>query len=144
MKKVVFGLVIVLFAISNPIISLAQKTKINYKEEVFVVAEQMPQYPGGDEAMNKFIYSNIKHPKGAQSGQLEGLTYVQFEIDTMGRVTKVAIATPSNPDLDSAAVTVCRKMPKWIPGKNEGKKVRVMCVIPIQFVVEKPKKRYVH
>lgn len=144
MKALHLFIMIIGLWISNPIISLAQVTKLIYKEDVYVVAEQMPQYPGGDEAMNKFIYNNIKHPKGAQSGPLEGLTHVQFEIDTLGRVTKVAVATPSNPDLDSAAVTVCRKMPKWIPGKNEGKKVRVMCVIPVQFVVEKPKKRYVH
>jgi protein TonB len=144
MKTISLLFLIIGLLVNNPIQSFAQKGNTYRKEDVFLVAEQMPEYPGGDEAMNKFIYNNIKHPSGKENSKLVGLTYVQFEVDTLGRVTKVAIPKPSNPDLDSAALTVCRKMPKWIPGKQDGKKVRVMCVIPIQFVVEKPKKRYVH
>lgn len=142
MKKIVFGIALMLFAFGSS--NIFAQTPAESKEEVFSVVEQMPDFPGGQEAMNKFIQGKIVYPKEALEKNKEGRVYIQFIIEKDGSQTQFEIVRGLGFGLDSAALSAVRQMPNWIPGKQGGKAVRVKCVIPVEFVMEKPKKRYVH
>lgn len=100
-------------------------------DSLFEVAEEMPEFPGGYNAMNKFIADNIKVPEYAMP--LEGKVYVRFIVDTDGSIKNVSILKGMHKDYDNAAVKVVSKMPKWKPGKQAGKTVKVQYEIPIRF-----------
>ncbi len=140
MKKIVFGLVIVLFAFSSS--SVFAQTPIEVEEPLSVV-EVMPQFPGGNDKMISFLASNIKYPKTAIEANMQGIVYVQFIVETDGSLKSFEIVRGVQAQLDSTALSASKLMPKWLPGKNGGKAVRVRCVIPIDFRLEeeKPKKK---
>jgi protein TonB len=100
-------------------------------DSTFEVVEEMPEFPGGYNAMNKFIGENIKVPEYAMP--LEGKVYVRFVVDTDGSIKNVRILKGMHRDYDNAAVKVVSKMPKWKPGKQAGKAVKVQYEIPIRF-----------
>ncbi len=100
-------------------------------DKPFIVVEEMPEFPGGYSAMTKFIADNIKIPEYAMP--LEGRVFVRFIVDTDGSITNVSILKGLHRDYDNAAVKVVSKMPKWKPGKQAGKAVRVQYEIPIKF-----------
>ena len=135
-------LIIGLF-ITNPIISLAQNSK-QTDQSVYSVVEQMPEFVGGQDAMNKFIQSKIVYPQEALDKKIGGNVYVQFIVEVDGSLSEFEIVKRLGYGLDSAAYKAAKQMPNWIPGKQGGKTVRVKCVIPVQFVVDTPKKRYVN
>jgi protein TonB len=139
------SLFIIVFSLllSTLTITQAQSTQ-QPDNSVYSVVEQMPDFPGGQEAMNKFIQGKIVYPKEALEKNKEGRVYIQFIIEKDGSQTQFEIVRGLGFGLDSAALSAVRQMPKWIPGKQDGKAVRVKCVIPVEFVLEKPKKRYVH
>lgn len=99
--------------------------------KLFEVVEEMPEFPGGYSAMNKFITNNIKIPEYAMP--LEGKVFVRFIVDVDGSITNVSVLKGLHKDYDNAAVKVVSKMPKWKPGKQAGKAVRVQYEIPIKF-----------
>jgi len=96
-----------------------------------IIVEEMPEYPGGYSEMSKFIGKNIQVPEYAMP--LEGKVYVRFIVDKDGSITNVRVLKGMHRDYDQAAVKVVRKMPKWKPGKQAGKAVRVQYEIPIKF-----------
>lgn len=100
-------------------------------DSLFEVPEEMPEFPGGYNAMNKFIADNIKVPEYAMP--LEGKVYVRFIVDTDGSIKNVSILKGMHKVYDNAAVKVVSKMPKWKPGKQAGKTVKVQYEIPIRF-----------
>ena len=100
---------------------------------VFMVVEIMPQFPGGQTALNKFFAENIKYPVEAQKNGIEGRVYVNFVVNTDGTLTQVTIIRGSHPLLDKEALRVVKAMPKWIPGEQRGKKVKVSYTLPISF-----------
>lgn len=112
----------------------AQKTVVSKKnQKVFDVVEQMPEYPGGMQAMFKYMADNMKYPADAEKQKVEGRVLVQFIVETDGSVSNTEVLTRVFPSLDAEAVRVINKMPKWIPGKQNGKVVRVKYVIPVNF-----------
>lgn len=112
----------------------AQKTVVSKKnQKVFDVVEQMPEFPGGMEALFKYMAENMKYPEDAKKQQVEGRVLVQFIVETDGSVSNTEVLTRVFPSLDAEAVRVINKMPKWIPGKQNGKVVRVKYVIPVNF-----------
>jgi protein TonB len=102
-------------------------------ERVFTKVEQQPQYPGGWEAMRKFIKKNLKYPKPALRNKIEGTIYVQFIVEKDGRVSSVTTLRGISSDCDREGERVVSMMPKWTPGKNEGEYVPVRFVLPIEF-----------
>jgi protein TonB len=142
MKKIVFGLVIVLFAIGGS--SVFAQTPKQTDKSVYSVVEQMPEFVGGQDAMNKFIQSKIVSPQEALDKKIGGNVYVQFIVEADGSLSEFEVVRGLGYGLDSAAYKSAKQMPNWIPGKQGGKTVRVKCVIPVQFVVDTPKKRYVN
>ena len=110
----------------------AQKTVVSKKnQKVFDVVEQMPEFPGGMEALFKYMAENMKYPEDAKKQQVEGRVLVQFIVETDGSVSNTEVLMRVFPSLDAEAVRVISGMPKWIPGKQNGKVVRVEYTIPV-------------
>jgi len=104
-------------------------------DEVFMVVERMPEFPGGDLGLMKYIQKNIKYPPIAKEYNITGKVYVQFIVDQSGSVTNVKIARGVDKNLDAEAVRVVKSLPKYTPGTQRGKPVRVMFTTPINFTL---------
>lgn len=131
MKKLILML---LMAVCCLVTANAQKTVVSQKnQKVYDMAEQMPEYPGGMPAMMEFLMHNMKYPKDAEKQKVEGKVMVQFVVETDGRVSDVKVAKEVFPSLDAEAIRVVQAMPKWTPGKDKGKLVRVKYNLPITF-----------
>ena len=101
---------------------------------VLMVVETMPEYPGGAQEMMRFISTNIQYPRAAQKKGIQGRVICQFVIEKDGRVTNIVVVRSSgDASLDKEAVRVIGCMPRWKPGKQRGKYVRVKYTIPINF-----------
>lgn len=112
----------------------AQKTVVSQTDpKVFDTVEQMPEYPGGMQAMIEFLQANMKYPENAAKQKVEGRVTVQFVVETDGSVTDVHVAKQVFPSLDAEAIRVVQAMPKWTPGKDKGRLVRVKYNLPIVF-----------
>lgn len=103
---------------------------------VFFIVEEMPEFPGGEEALRKFIATSVKYPVIAQENGIQGRVYVSFVVNTKGKVTDVKIARGVDPNLDKEAIRVVNSMPPWKPGKQRGKAVKVSYTVPINFVLQ--------
>lgn len=103
-------------------------------DPVFQVVEQQPTFPGGLQEAMKYLQKNIKYPEEAKSEEAEGKVYVRFTVETDGSIGEVGVMKSSgNEHLDAEAVRVVTAMPKWEPGKQGGKVVRVRMVLPVAF-----------
>ena len=112
----------------------AQKTVVSQTDpKVFDTVEQMPEYPGGMQAMIEFLQTNMKYPEDAEKQKVEGRVMVQFVVETDGSISDVHVAKQVFPSLDAEAIRVVQAMPKWTPGKDKGRVVRVKYNLPIVF-----------
>jgi len=105
-------------------------------EKVFDVVEQMPEFPGGAEALMQFLAANVCYPEAAFKTGAQGRVLVQFIVDTEGRVNNAKVVKKVNDDLDAEAIRVIGSMPRWKPGMQNGKAVRVKYTLPITFRLE--------
>ena len=103
------------------------------ENKVFDVVEQMPSYPGGMGALMQYLSSNIKYPAIAEENGIQGRVICTFVVERDGSITDVRIAKSVDPSLDKEAMRVVSKMPKWIPGKQNGSAVRVKYTLPVTF-----------
>jgi periplasmic protein TonB len=101
--------------------------------EVFMVVEESPQFPGGDEARIRFLAENISYPAEAREASIQGTVYITFVIEKDGTIADVRVLRGIGGGCDEEAVRVIRKMPRWLPGKQRGKPVRVQFNMPIKF-----------
>ena len=106
------------------------------KEEVFTAVEQMPQFPGGEAELLKYIASHIKYPTMAAENNIQGRVVVKFVVKKDGSVGEVQVLRGKDPDLDKEAVRVVRTLPKFIPGKMNGQAVSVWFTLPINFKLQ--------
>ena len=104
-------------------------------EEFFMVVENMPEFPGGDLGLMKYIQKNVKYPAIAKEYNITGKVYVSFIVDKKGSVTNVKIVRGVDKNLDAESMRVVKSLPKYKPGKQRGKSVRVMFTIPINFTL---------
>ena len=105
------------------------------EEAIYVVVETMPEFPGGDLGLMKYIQKNVKYPAIAKEYNITGKVYVSFIVDKKGSVTNVKIVRGVDKNLDAEAMRVVKSLPKYKPGKQRGKAVRVMFTIPINFTL---------
>ncbi len=105
------------------------------EQEIFQVVENAPAFPGGDIARMKFLQDNIKYPAMARESGIQGTVYVTFVVERNGSVTDVKILRGIGGGCDEEAVRVVKNMPKWEPGKQRGKPVRVQFNMPIRFTL---------
>ncbi len=108
------------------------------EEQVFFVVEEMPGFNGGDVNVEfrKYVFANMKYPEVAAENGIQGKVYVQFVIEPDGRLSNVRVIRSVDPVLDKEAIRVIESSPKWNPGKQRGKPVRVSYTFPITFVLQ--------
>lgn len=104
-------------------------------DQVFTVVEQMPEFPGGELALLKYLGS-IPYPAIAKENDIEGSVYIRFVIEKNGSVSNVEVAKGSDKILNEAAVEHVKKMPSWKAGKQNGKEVKVQYIVPIKFILQ--------
>ena len=104
-------------------------------EEFFMVVENMPEFPGGDIGLMNFLKKNLRYPEISKQYNITGKVYVSFIVDKSGSVTNVKIVRGVDKNLDAEAMRVVKSLPKYKPGKQRGKSVRVMFTIPINFTL---------
>ena len=101
--------------------------------KIYDGVETMPEYPGGVSAMMSFIGKNLVYPEVSQENGIQGRVVVQFVINVDGTVSDIKVVKSVDPYLDKEAIRVVGSMPKWKPGTQEGKPVRVKYTVPINF-----------
>lgn len=102
-------------------------------DDVYDVVEQMPSFPGGMGALMQYLSSNTKYPKEAEEEGFQGRVICTFIIERDGSISEVKVSKSAHPILDVEVVNALTAMPKWIPGKQEGKPVRVKYTLPYTF-----------
>jgi periplasmic protein TonB len=100
---------------------------------IFGGPEQLPAFKGGYDALNNFIYTNLKYPTNWPADSISGKVYVTFTIDSAGNVVNPKILRGLNPALDTIAIKIFRAMPKWDPARNRNKPVEYQYNFPIRF-----------
>lgn len=106
------------------------------EEEIFTIVEDMPEFPGGIQALYKYLGENVKYPQAAKANGISGKVFVNFTVEKDGSITDVKIIRGVHELLDKEAIRVVKAFPKWKPGKQRGKAVRVSYNIPISFVLK--------
>ena len=106
------------------------------KEEVFRSVEQMPQFPGGEAALMKYLQSHINYPPMAAENNVQGRVVVQFVVDKTGKVGEVKVVRSVDKDLDKEAVRVCKSLPKFTPGRQNGQPVSAWYTLPVTFKLQ--------
>lgn len=120
------------------------KKSVTYKDAkgklIYIKAETMPAYTGGEDEMRKYLKDNLKYPDAARDNGVEGTVYVDFVVDNKGKVTDVVASDAVGENVDMAlkeeAVRVVASMPGWTPAKQKGKDVSAAFSIPITFELE--------
>lgn len=118
---------------AQPVIGPAQVGEETDEEEIFEVVEDQPEFPGGMEALLTYLSKNIKYPSIAQENNIQGRVIVQFVVNKDGSIVDPAIIKSLDSSCDKEALRVIKGMPKWKPGKQRGKPVRVKFTVPVMF-----------
>ena len=136
MKKQLF-----IFILGFTAFTTTHAQKINTPcSKVYDIVEQMPSFPGGQSAMIKFIADSLRYPSVVCTASVEGRIVVRFVVDCEGNILNPSVFRGIDPLLDKEAIRVVKLMPKWIPGRQNGKPVCVIYNVPIRFKLyeEKP------
>ena|ERR1044072_4099521 len=130
MKKILF---LIFFLCANYVFAqdTTVTTPIDTNEKVFTIVEVMPAFPGGNEELFKFLAKNIAYPVSKKENVMSGKVYVQFIVEKEGSLTNIKILKTFDDNIADEVIRVIRLMPKWIPGKQNGKLVRVFYNLPI-------------
>ncbi len=101
-----------------------------------VVADKLPEFPGGTRALMQYLSEHIRYPEEAKKMHIQGRVFLQFIVGSDGSITHIRVIRGVSPSLDAAAVKVIRNMPRWTPGTYRGKPVRVTYNLPVKFTLE--------
>lgn len=121
---------------NNEKVNVSYTIPINFKLPNFVIVEEMPQFPGGDEEMRNFISTNTIYPEIAKKNGIQGRVYVKYVINTKGKVTDAKVIRGVHKELDTEALRVINSMPDWKPGMQIGVAVNVEFTVPVNFVLK--------
>lgn len=100
-------------------------------DELYMIVDEIPEFPGGEDALRKYLIEHTKYPKNARRNKISGTVNVLFVIDENGEIGDVLVSNSVDPTLDKEAIRVVKNMPNWIPGKIRGKPVK--SVQPLWF-----------
>ena len=106
------------------------------KEELFLIVEQQPEFPGGNAALLSFLQKNLRYPRAASNANISGKVYVQFVVNTDGSIQNAEVTKGIGFGCDEEALRVVQQMPRWKPGRQSGRAVRVKFTLPIVFALE--------
>ena len=123
-------------AVNEVVVEKPVEKPVEKTEEVFQSVEQMPQFPGGEVALMKFLQSHINYPPMAAENNVQGRVVVQFVVDKTGKVGEVKVVRSVDKDLDKEAVRVCKSLPKFTPGRQNGQPVSVWYTLPVTFKLQ--------
>lgn len=98
--------------------------------------EEKPEFPGGEKALYSYLSRNVKYPKRCRKQKITGKVWTEFTIDKDGTVTDVRVVRGVHPELDAEAARVIKAMPRWKPGHQDGRAVKVKYTIPISFMLK--------
>lgn len=113
-----------------------EEEEVLEEEQIFVIVESMPSFPGGYEEMMKYLRDNIRYPNLAKESGIQGRVFVAFVVETDGSVTDVQILRGIGGGCDEEAIRVVDNMPRWEPGKQRNITVRVRFNLPIKFTLQ--------
>ena len=131
----------VMFAQSDGVNTTSNDTVVGDDGYIFVEYETCPEFPGGQREMLKYIQENLIYPKLALKKQIQGRSICQFIVEKDGSISHIQVVRSSgNKSLDRAAIRVIRTMPKWTPGRLQGKIDRTHYVIPVNFRIPNTEK----
>ena len=131
--KNIFTILLFIAAVATANAQQPQSDAASDDDIVFSFVEKEAQFPGGNDAMMKFISKNITYPRTAIEKGIEGTVVVEFIIEKDGKISSVQADKKVSPELDAEAVRIVSKMPKWKPAAQRGKNVRCRFRLPIQF-----------
>ena len=122
---------------SNKNEQLKNSVKLSESDTILMLAEKMPEFPGGDLALRKYIAKNVKYPQEARENEIEGKVYVRFVVTKTGNIDDVTVVRSVDEILDNEAVRVIQTLPKWKPAETaDGEKVNVWYTVPIIFLLK--------
>ena len=125
---------LVMFAQSDGVNTTSNDTVVGDDDYIFVEYETWPEFPGGQREMFKYIQENLIYPKLALKKQIQGRSICQFIVEKDGSISHIRVVRSSgNKSLDRAAIRVIKTMPKWTPGRLQGKIVRTTYFLPVNF-----------
>jgi len=119
-----------------PVQNISKEEEHIEEQEIFTIVESMPEFPGGEEARTRFLLENIKYPQMARESGIQGVVYVTFVVEPDGSISNVRVIRGIGGGCDEEAIRVVKMMPKWIPGNQRGKPVRVQFNMPIKFTLQ--------
>ena len=133
----------VLFYLKTDVLPKSDKTMVASQpssnaqsgdEMVYTTVEKMPEFPGGQQAMNRYLSEDLRYPVIAQENGIQGRAICQYVVNKDGSISDVKILrSAGDPSLDKEAIRLIKAMPKWNPGKQNGKPVRVQCTTQVRF-----------
>ena len=123
-------------AVEEVVVEKKEEKPKEVKEEIHTLVEQMPQFPGGDAALMKYLSSHINYPPMAAENNVQGKVVVQFVVDKTGKVGEVKVVRSVDKDLDKEAIRVVKSLPKFTPGRQNGYPVRVWYTLPVNFKLQ--------
>lgn len=117
-------------------IEIEEEVEIVKQDEIASILEVMPEFPGGEEAMHKFIVKNVKYPAIDREAGIQGRVYVKFVVEVDGSITNIQVLRGVSKNIDAECIRVIKMMPKWKAGENHGKKVRCYYTLPFTFKMQ--------
>ena len=126
--------VLAILLISSTTVTAQNKKTSN--DKVFEKVEDMPEFPGGEKAMMDFVAQNVQYPKEAMEKEISGRVLVGFIVEKDGSISETEVVKGIGGGCDEEAVRVVKAMPKWKPGKQKGKPVRVHFMLPLTFKLQ--------
>jgi TonB family protein len=116
--------------------TVTTKTTVTEGEDApYAFAEQMPQFPGGEDKLMEYFAQNCHYPEAEKLKKITGVVYVNFVVDAKGKVKDARVAKGVTPGMDAEALRVISTMPNWEPGMQAGKPVPVQLTLPLEFML---------
>lgn len=106
------------------------------EQEIFQIVEEMPTFPGGEQKLLEYVAKNVKYPQIARESGIKGRVFISFVVEPDGSVSNVKVLRGIGGGCDEEAMRVVKSMPKWKPGKQRGKAVRVSYMLPVNFQLQ--------
>lgn len=109
------------------------------KSEIYETVEQLPEFPGGQQAMIEFLSSNVRYPEKAAKNNIQGRVLVRFVVEKTGEISNIEVVRSVDEELDAEAIRVIKSMPNFTPGRQDGKPVAVWYTLPLIFKLNESK-----
>lgn len=119
----------------SPVDTLSEDDVVS-DQQIFDVVEHQPSFPGGQNALMQWLSDNVQYPQLAYDNGIQGRVIVQYVVEKDGSISEVTVSKSIDPSLDIEALRVVKSMPRWRPGKQNGKPVRVKYTMPVTFKLQ--------